>query len=322
MATAEFVDTAVAEADDSAIAQLKDQFIPIRLTTAKFGNSKTLNEIQKAKAAEQFHASNKRISASRKLLDTSHPAYKATVAVINSARKYWLEVTNPYPIDGVRLLRKEDLEAFKTVFDKKKDRLAIEKANLDNYYAEMLEASERDLGDLWEPSLFPEKLSPYFGIDWDVVNVDPSEELKRMSPGIYKEMQKLADARFSSAAILAEQEMAKHFVELAESMAERLDGKTADGKPKKLHAATVDKLTDFFDKYQKMAVGSNGVLESAISQCKDVINGVKGSSAKAKTDSLKKDVHATQTVKEAMAKIAKEVGGLIVKTPDRKVSFE
>src|SRR5208337_2177334 len=73
----------------SAADQLRTTMAAVRVSLKWFGTRKSLTVEQKAEAAESFNAEAKFISAGKKLLDTTHPAYKAVTAVRGKVVAYW-----------------------------------------------------------------------------------------------------------------------------------------------------------------------------------------------------------------------------------------
>ncbi|MFM7920583.1 MAG: hypothetical protein ACKPJJ_10180, partial [Planctomycetaceae bacterium] len=71
-----------------------------RLSFTWLGVHKSLNTSQKDQAAHTFGAESRFVSAGKKLLDTSHPAFKAVTAIRSRAVTYWKESSLPYPEPG------------------------------------------------------------------------------------------------------------------------------------------------------------------------------------------------------------------------------
>lgn len=61
--------------------RLRQSFAACRVKFKWFGTSKTLSPQQKSQAAESFGAEGEFLSAGKKLIDTSHPAYKTLTSI-------------------------------------------------------------------------------------------------------------------------------------------------------------------------------------------------------------------------------------------------
>ena len=94
--------------------ELRQSMGAVKLSFSWLGTRRKLSDAQTTQAANSFDAAADLVSASKKLIDTSHPAYKAATAIKSQAMSYWRGMTLPYPQDGVRLLRQTDVEAFET----------------------------------------------------------------------------------------------------------------------------------------------------------------------------------------------------------------
>src|SRR5436309_3496347 len=92
--------------------RLRSMMAAVRVSFVWFGTRKTLTPEQKAQAADTFGAEGNFLSAGKKLLDTSHPAFRALTAVRTRLITYWKDISLPYPEPGIRLIRQTDIAAF------------------------------------------------------------------------------------------------------------------------------------------------------------------------------------------------------------------
>jgi hypothetical protein len=83
-----------------------------KLAFTWLGVRKTLAPEQRTTAARAFHADRELLSASKLILDTKNPAYRAVAAVRSEASSYWRTVTPPFPEAGIRLLPQNSLGLF------------------------------------------------------------------------------------------------------------------------------------------------------------------------------------------------------------------
>ncbi len=81
----------------------------VKLAFTWLGVRKTLAPEQRTTAARAFHADRDLLSASKLILDTRNPAYRAVAAVRSEASTYWRTVTLPFPEAGIRLLPQNSL---------------------------------------------------------------------------------------------------------------------------------------------------------------------------------------------------------------------
>ena len=82
------LDEPVAERAATAAARLRATMAAVRLSFTWFGVRKSLSLEQKSQAADTFGAAGNYLSAGKKLLDTSHPAFR-TVTSVRSRRWHY-----------------------------------------------------------------------------------------------------------------------------------------------------------------------------------------------------------------------------------------
>src|SRR6516164_4836660 len=103
--TMTLLDHCAQSAPESPAERLRITAAAVRVSLRWFGIRKTLTPEQKSQAAESFGAEGDFLSARKKLLDTTHPAYKEVTAVRGKVLAYWRSMTLPYPEPGIRLIR-------------------------------------------------------------------------------------------------------------------------------------------------------------------------------------------------------------------------
>jgi hypothetical protein len=91
-----------------AADRLRAIMAAVRLSFTWLGVRKSLSQEQKSQAADTFGAEGQYLSAAKKLLDTSHPAFKAVTSVRSRAISYWKGISLPYPEPGIRLIRQPE----------------------------------------------------------------------------------------------------------------------------------------------------------------------------------------------------------------------
>src|SRR5262249_30842948 len=106
------LDQTVRSTSTTPAQRLRMRSAAVRVSMRWLGVRKTLTPEQKSQAAEPFNAAGEFLSARKKLLDTSHPAYKDVTAVRGRVLSYWKGCTLPYPEPGVRLIKQDQVEAF------------------------------------------------------------------------------------------------------------------------------------------------------------------------------------------------------------------
>ncbi len=154
----------------------------VRVMFTWFGSRKTLTPDQKSQAAESFGAEREYLSAGKKLLDTSHPAFKAVTSVRTRIIAYWKGTSLPYPEAGIRLIRQGDIGAFTVQLTSLKADLDEAALQLDERYDELKGAARRRLGTLFNASDYPATLRGWFDVSYDFPSVEtPGYKIDNLS---------------------------------------------------------------------------------------------------------------------------------------------
>ncbi|MDA1055834.1 MAG: hypothetical protein O3C40_36050 [Planctomycetota bacterium] len=296
---------------NSASDRLRTTMAAARLSFNWLGVRKSLNSQQKDQAADSFGAEGKFLSAGKKLLDTSHPAFKAVTAIRGRAVAYWKGVSLPYPEPGLRLIRQDAVTEFDSKVAEFRVELEDAVAELDRHYDELREAARGRLGDLFDPSDYPPTLSGMFGIEHDYPSVEPPDYLRQLSPELYEQECRRVQSRFDEAVQLAEQAFLEELAKLVDHLAERLSGQD-DGKPKVFRDSAVTNLSDFFERFRALNVRSNDQLDELVERAQGVVNGVA-------PQDLRDSGSLRQQIASQLSSVQSSLDGLLVDRPRRNI---
>ena len=261
------------QSSTSASNRLRSTMAAARLSFNWLGVRKSLSSSQKDQAANSFGAEGKFLSAGKKLLDTSHPAFKAVTAIRGQTVAYWKGVSLPFPEPGIRLIRQAAISDFDqqiAVFHEELDAAVFE---LDRHYDELRSAARNRLGDLFNPDDYPPSLIGLFAIEHDYPSVEPPDYLRQLNPELYEQECQRVQSRFDEAVQLAEQAFLSELTQMVEHLTERLSGRQ-DGKPKVFRDTAVTNLTEFFDRFRSLNIRSNEQLDELVEHAQHVITGV------------------------------------------------
>jgi hypothetical protein len=102
----------VTQQERNVANRLRTTMAAVKLAFTWLGVRKTLAPEQRTTAARAFLADRELLSASKLILDTKNPAYRAVAAVRSKASTYWRTVTLPFPEAGIRLIPQNSLGVF------------------------------------------------------------------------------------------------------------------------------------------------------------------------------------------------------------------
>lgn len=291
--------------------EMRQSMGAVKLSFSWLGTRRKLSDAQTTQAANSFDAAADLVSASKKLIDTSHPAYKAATAIKSQAMSYWRGMTLPYPQDGVRLIRQADVESFEVKMREFKDQLAAAAANLQLEYETIKIAAREKLGQLYNPADYPPTLEGMFTISWEYPPVEPPRYLMNFNPELYEQEQSRVQQRFENAVAMAEEAFAEQLSDMVSHLIERL-ADNPDGTQKVFRATAVDNFKEFYENFRKMNVRSNPQLESLIAQASNLVSGVSA-------QELRTDKSLRQNLTAQMSNLQTALNSVIVDAPRRRI---
>jgi hypothetical protein len=283
----------------------------VKLAFTWLGVRKTLAPEQRTTAARAFHADRELLSASKLILDTRNPAYRAVAAVRSEASGYWRTVTLPFPESGIRLLPQNSLGLFANTMAGYREKLQEAVQELAAQYDAMKSEAQRRLGSLFNPSDYPQTLDGMFDLEVSYPTIDPPAYLMALNPEVYQQEQARVRERFESAVELAEQAFAAELQRLVAHLAERLTG-LHDGQPKVFRDSAVENLREFFERFRQLNIRSNPELDALVEQAQQTITGIE-------PQQLRDSVRLRQTVANDFEVIQAAVGDLLVDRPRRNI---
>jgi hypothetical protein len=292
--------------------RLRATMAACRVAWTWLGTQKTLTAEQKARAAEAFDAEGASLSAGKKLLDTSHPAYRAVTAVRSKIDTHWRGLTLPFPEPGVRLIKHDAVEPFAAQMIDYRTELDDAVANLDRHYGELRRAAADRLGSLYNASDYPETLVGLFGVAWDFPNVEPPDYLVGLAPGLYEQEQARVAARFEEAVQLAEAAFTEEFARLVAHLAERISGVGDDGQPKVFRDSAIENLSEFFARFRSLNVRSNEQLDSLVAEAQRVVRGVGARD-------LREGDHLRREVASQLSRVQTSLDAMLIDRPRRRI---
>ena len=292
-------------------SRLRATMAAVRLSFVWLGCRKTLSQEQKAQAADTFGAEGDYVSAAKKLLDTSHPAFKAVSSLKSQTVSYWRSISLPYPEPGIRLIRQDDLALFQVHMMSLKADLKEAVSNLNQHYGQLKSQARQQLGRLFNPGDYPATLEGLFECTWEFPSVEPPDYLRQLSPQLYEQEAARVAARFDEAVQMAEQAFTEELAKLVSHLTERLSGQE-DGKPKVFRDSAIENLREFFERFRHLNIRSDQQLEDLVNQAQGVVRGIQ-------PQQLREDQPLRQQVATQLSGVQAVLDGLLVDRPRRNI---
>jgi hypothetical protein len=305
------LDEPAARSPTDVSARLRATMAAVRVSFTWLGVRKTLSPQQKSQAAESFGAERDVLSAGKRMLNTSHPAFKAVTSVRSRAVSFWKGISLPYPEPGVRLIRQDDVSPFSVQMAMLKGELTEAVAQLEDRYGELKSDARRQLGSLFNAGDYPATLQGWFDVAWDFPSVEPPDYLRQLSPDLYEQEAARVTARFDEAVKLAEQAFTEELSKLVSHLTERLSG-TDDGKPKIFRDSAIENLQNFFERFRHLNIRSSEQLDELVSQAQRTVRGVE-------PQKLRESSSLRQQIATQLSSVQSVLDGLLVDRPRRNI---
>ena len=309
--TTQPTNTPTSQLERSAAQRLRTTMAAVRLAFTWLGVRKTLAPEQRTTAARAFHADRELLSASKLILDTKNPAYRAVAAVRSEASGYWRTVTLPFPETGIRLLPQNSLGLFATTMQTYRERLQEAARELSSQYDTIKSEAQRRLGTLFNASDYPTTLDGLFDLEVTYPAIEPPNYLMALHPEVYQQEQARVRERFENAVELAEQAFATELQRLTAHLAERLTG-LHDGQPKVFRDSAVENLREFFERFRRLNIRSSPELDALVEQAQQTITGIE-------PQTLRDSNRLRAMVARDFEQIQAAVGDLLVDRPRRNI---
>jgi len=291
--------------------QLRTTMAAVRVSIQWLGIQKTLTREQKSEAADTFGAESTFLSAGKKLLDTSHPAFKVVTSIKGKIIGLWKAETLPFPEPGVRLIRQDRIDLFNMRMQGLRDELEEAVWRLDEHFAELKSAARERLGRLFNPTDYPTSLRSMFAVTWDFPSVEPPSYLQALNPELYQQECQRVQSRFDEAVKMAEDAFTSELAKLVSHITERLSGQD-DGKPRVFRDSVIENLTEFFGRFRALSIGSNEQLDNLVADAQRIVRGIE-------PQNLRDNAGLRQHVATEMSRVQSVLDGLLVDRPRRNI---
>lgn len=312
MSTASLLDRAETQSLSTATARLRTTMAAVRVSFVWFGVKKSLTPQQKAQAAESFDAEGQFLSATKKLIDTKHPAFRAVTAIRGKIDQFWRSQSLPFPEPGVRLIKQDQVESFARQVDDLRGELTDAVAELGRHFDELRRAARHRLGSLYNHDDYPASLDGLFGVSYDFPSIEPPGYLVALSPQLYEQEQARIASRFEEAVRLAEEAFVAEFGRLVSHLSERLSGSNDDGAPKVFRDSAIGNLTEFFQRFRQLNVRSNAELDALVAEAQRIVRGVA-------PQELRDSQTLRQQVGAELTRVRSALDELLVDRPRRRI---
>lgn len=298
----------------SIAQELRDNTLGCKLSISRMGFSRALPKEQVSQAATLFGAEGKMMSASKKLISANNAKLKRVSAILAQAKTLWIMSTVDFPVDGIRLISRKQIEKFSKSMDELKVFLDAALADLQANWSEIKAQAKIDLGDLYNETDYPEEVKQFFRISYEFPEVEPPQHLRQLHPELYEREKKRIAARFDEALQGATEQMTDALSGMVEHLIDKLTP-GSDGKQKIISTSAVENMAEFFTRFEALNIKSDAALTAAVEQAKQLISGVD-------VKELRKDDSQRVNLREKMQALSDTLGTMISSRPSRMIMDE
>jgi hypothetical protein len=282
-----------------------------RVSFTWFGVRKSLTTTQKAQAADTFGAEGKYLSAAKKLLDTSGPAFRALTSTRSRILALWRGMSLPYPEAGIRLIRQDRIDLFNEEMGQMQQGLREAAIELDHQLPQLRADAQERLGGLFNPADYPATLIGQFAVDWDFPSVQPPDYLLELNPQLYEQERARMVARFEEAVGMAEDAFASELSAMVSHLVDRLTP-GAEGKIKTFRDSAVNNVHGFFEQFRSLNINSSKQLDELVDKAQQLLKGVRPGQLR-NNESLRNQVSA------GLSAVQASLDDLLVDQPRRRI---
>jgi hypothetical protein len=216
----------------------------------------------------------------------------------------------PFPEPGVRILRRDQVEAFLALLTDYRVELADAVAEFDRHYADLRASAARQLGDLYNPNDDPPSLAGLFDVRWDFPNIEPPGYLLALSPRSIAKSSG-ASASASTRPCGWPRRPSSPSSPAWCHLTERL-GTEANVTPRVFRDSAVGNLTEFFERFRQLDVRSHEQLDALVTEAQRIVRDIG-------PQDLRDQRALRRHVAERLGRVRDELETLVVDRPRRRV---
>jgi hypothetical protein len=255
--------------ENNKVGNVFEKGVLVNLTSSVWGGKRKIpsSYLNRQDADPDF------ITAHKLLVD------KESIEPIEKARgaaRSWLQNRSlPFPIKGVLFVPKdiidrvdEKLQGFQDDF--------YEKVNefLEKYDAIKIQSKEK-LGELYNPSDYPDDVNSRFNFSWNFFIMDSPDNLSAISPALYARENHKFQVAMKSFEETAMATLRDNFGKMIGNMAEKMTGTGKNGKCKVFRDSLIGNIREFIDEFGYLnVVAEDTKLERLVGIAKAAIEGV------------------------------------------------
>ena len=231
-------------------------------------------------------------------------------AVITRTRKSLSKEALPFPIDGLTLIPKPQIERVESVLNTHRVAFVDQVDIFIDHYNNAIECAQSELGPLFDQSDYPMNIRKKFDFTWRYIVIGTPGRHTILDADLYQreveKFQQMMEEARETAIVALRTEFADHI----SHMVERLT--PTDGKPKIFKGSMLTNIKEFLDSFN-----SRDLFEDA--QIHDLIEKAKILTDNVHPEQLRNNAWLRHHVSTEMARVGEALDRAIIDAPRRKI---
>jgi hypothetical protein len=253
---------------NTTLQQVKEQLSGVSLSLPGWGILRKVSSVQNAAAAAAMKANPKLVKASRVLVDVEMEEWKDLQAARTGARAWFNYHTFPYCVEGQRLFRKDRRDSIWRHAKEWAEEIKEAADKLTDSREGILEWAQGELGDAFDPNLYPQDFADRFSLIIREHSIEPPSYLMHTNAEEYQRTleRQLRDVESSMRDF--EQQCTQS---VGESVGRILRAVNTDGK---LYSSSLEGIQKVISRIGMMRFEGTAVFQAAMRDAKEAIQGV------------------------------------------------
>jgi len=251
------------------ISEVKDMLSGVSISLGGFGIQKKVDRAENILAAEALEAEEDCITTTRRLIDKNMEEYKDIQRTKTAVREWFAFMTLPYPVDKIRLFRKDQREEIWAKAEEWKGMLAEGARKLTRKRPQIIEWAKCNLGKAFDERLYPKDFAANYTLEIREHNIEPPSYLAASKSEEYQgELQK----RMTEIQAGMQQFQRQAMAQIGSNVGNLVAAMSTDGK--RVEGSNLEQMRKVFAKIANFNFQGTAMFRAAMDEYKEAVDGV------------------------------------------------
>jgi hypothetical protein len=294
--------------DEDFIKFVRNMMTPVQFQSKWVGQERKVDIKYQIKVAETLNADTEATRTVTKLYDFNNDRWRAIKSIRNKAHDLWTRMSIDYPPqDGIRLIRRELIEEFRTQFDRLRAELHEAAVELNAQYDDIIAEAQARRGVAFKREDYPDNLLNSFDISYRFPSIECAAEIKTLNPQLWTDECARFRENLDEALHKAESLYLDNMEEMIALLLDKLKP-NPDGTKKIFRDSAITNITEFIDQFRKTNIGAGDRIEKLVSKLDEITKDTSASALRHSKETarrisehlemLKEEIKQTQLVED------------------------